>query len=146
MDAPDPHALHRFVAAQQGVYATALAELRAGRKQSHWIWFVLPQIAGLGHSAMARRYAIGALAEARAYLAHPVLGPRLREAVAALMAHADQGPEAVLGPLDALKARSCLTLFAAAAGPAEPLFTEALALLYAGQRDPATLSRLAAGG
>lgn len=140
----DPFGLQRFIEAQAGDYAQALAELRAGQKRSHWIWYVLPQLAGLGTSAMSQRYAIGSLAEAQAYLAHPLLGARLRECVAALNAHRG-GRNAVqmLGPVDAAKCRSCLTLFDAAAGGAEPLFAEALAAFFGGQCDPATLGRLA---
>jgi uncharacterized protein (DUF1810 family) len=133
--------LDRFVAAQEGVWPTALAELRAGRKRTHWMWFVFPQIAGLGHSDMARRYAIASLAEARAYLAHPLLGPRLHEAVAALDAlPAEARAEAVMGGIDAVKLRSSLTLFEAAGGGAA--FAAALDRWFAGERDPATLDRL----
>ncbi len=105
--------LDRFVAAQATDYDTALAELAAGRKRSHWMWYIFPQIAGLGRSPTARHYAIRDLAEARAYLAHPLLGPRYRAAVAALMTHRDRGAVAILGEADALKLRSSLTLFAA---------------------------------
>ncbi|MBU6436312.1 MAG: DUF1810 family protein, partial [Betaproteobacteria bacterium] len=97
----DPFDLARFEQAQQAVYAQALAELRAGRKRTHWMWFVLPQLRGLGASEMSRRYAIASLAEARAYLMHPVLGARLRECVAAICAHAGRGAAAVLGEVDA---------------------------------------------
>lgn len=109
----DPHDLQRFVTAQDqgGTYERALAELRAGRKASHWIWFVFPQIAGLGQSAMSQRYAIESLEEAQAYLEHPVLGPRLVECARALLEH--EGPTAreVLGEIDAVKLRSSMTLF-----------------------------------
>jgi uncharacterized protein (DUF1810 family) len=133
--------LSRFHAAQARDYATALAELRRGRKDGHWIWYVFPQLRGLGRSATAQRYGIADLAEARAYLADPVLGPRLREAVEALVAHPD--PVAVLGGLDATKARSSLTLFhAAGAGWAG----EAIARLYGGEADPVTLSMLREAG
>ena len=135
------HDLGRFVAAHEGVYPTALAELRAGRKTSHWMWFVFPQIAGLGQSAMAQRYAIGSLAEAKAYLDHPVLGPRLRECVGALLDHAGRSATDIMGRPDDLKLRSCLTLFQAAA-PKEPLFAEALAVFFDGKPDLATLARL----
>jgi uncharacterized protein (DUF1810 family) len=113
----DPFDLERFVRAQEasGTYAQALTELRAGRKRSHWMWFVLPQVAGLGHSAMAQRYAVSGLPEARAYLAHPVLGPRLLECVRALDGLDEHDPRQVLGDIDALKLRSCLTLFERAA-------------------------------
>ncbi len=108
--------LERFVAAQAGVYPAALAELRAGEKRSHWMWFVFPQIAGLGRSAMAAAYAIGSIEEARAYLAHPVLGPRYLECVEALLTHRGRSAEAIMGTVDAMKLRSSLTLFAAAGG------------------------------
>ncbi len=123
----DPFALTRFVRAQDegGTYERALAELRAGRKRSHWMWFVFPQLAGLGSSAMAQRYAIGSLAEARAYLAHPVLGERLRECARALLALHGVSAEEVLGGVDALKLRSSMTLFAIAE-PDETLFSEVL--------------------
>lgn len=136
----DPFDLARFIDAQDGVWAHAIAELRAGRKTSHWMWFVFPQIAGLGSSAMARLYAIGSLAEARAYLAHPLLGSRLGEAVAALAAH-HLSAEAMLGAVDAVKLRSSLTLFEAAATDRAP-FAALLDQLYDGVRDPATLARL----
>jgi uncharacterized protein (DUF1810 family) len=139
-----PHDFERFVAAQnQGdTYRTALAELRAGAKRSHWMWFVFPQIAGLGSSPTARHYAIGSLQEARAYLAHPVLGPRLREAAGALAQLDGAGdPEAILGPVDALKLRSSMTLFARA-DPAEPVFATVLDRCYSGATDPATEERL----
>jgi uncharacterized protein (DUF1810 family) len=135
--------LERFVEAQEGTYERALAELRAGRKTSHWMWFVFPQIAGLGRSAMAQRYAISSLDEARAYLAHPVLGPRLRESAAALTALPGHSAEEVLGGIDALKLRSSMTLFARAA-PDEPVFREVLDQYFAGEPDPATDARLPA--
>ncbi|WP_375249447.1 DUF1810 domain-containing protein [Sphingomonas sp.] len=109
--------LDRFLAAQQDVYPVALAELRAGEKRSHWMWFVFPQIAGLGHSAMAARYAIADLGEARRYLAHPVLGSRYAESVAALMRHRDRPATAILGTIDAIKLCSSLTLFDRAGAP-----------------------------
>jgi uncharacterized protein (DUF1810 family) len=118
--------LERFVTAQRGTYEGALAELRAGHKRGHWMWFVFPQIAGLGSSPTAQRYAICGLAEARAYLAHPVLGPRLVEAARALLGSPGGDPVAVLGPVDALKLRSSMTLFAEAA-PDDPLFRAVLA-------------------
>jgi len=131
----------RFVTAQEDMYPQALAELKAGRKQSHWLWFVFPQIAGLGSSPMAVRYAIRSLDEARACLAHPLLGPRLREAVAAMLAHKGAPPEAILGGVDALKFRSSLTLFEAAADDPAP-FTAALVAFYDGERDARTLALL----
>jgi len=132
--------LERFVYAQ----ATDLSfmdELRAGRKQSHWMWFVFPQIAGLGHSTMARRYAIESLDEARAYLAHHVLGPRLRECVSILLALEERDPVVIFGSIDAMKLRSSLTLFMRAA-PQEILFSEALRVFYGGSPDEATDARL----
>ena len=127
----DAYDLGRFVAAQEGVYGRALAELQAGAKRSHWMWFIFPQIAGLGASAMAQRYAIGSLAEARAYLAHPILGERLRACTAAVNAVAGRSAHAIFGAPDDVKFRSSLTLFAAAA-PDEPLFAEALARFFGG--------------
>jgi uncharacterized protein (DUF1810 family) len=114
--------LQRFLDAQDadGTYERALAELRAGRKASHWMWFVLPQIAGLGQSEMSRRYAIASLDEARAYLAHPVLGPRLIECAQALLEHQDKSAQEILGEIDAVKLRSSMTLFARAAELARP--------------------------
>jgi uncharacterized protein (DUF1810 family) len=135
----DPYDLQRFLDAQDTVYERALAELRAGRKTSHWMWFVFPQIAGLGRSPMAQRYAIGSLDEARAYLAHPVLGERLREASRALLDHG--GTEAIFGGIDALKLRSSMTLFDRAAGDDE-VFRRVLDAFFGGEPDPATLGRL----
>jgi uncharacterized protein (DUF1810 family) len=139
----DPFDLQRFVEAQDsgGTYARALDELRAGRKTSHWMWFVFPQIAGLGHSPTAVRFAISGLDEARAYLAHPVLGPRLREAAQALTELPGRSPEYVLGGIDALKLRSSMTLFARAA-PDEPVFGAVLEQYFAGAGDPETERRL----
>ncbi|MGN6375317.1 MAG: DUF1810 domain-containing protein [Sphingomonas sp.] len=137
--------LDRFVAAQQGVYPQALAELRAGAKRSHWMWFVFPQIAGLGHSDMARRYAIRDRVEAAAYLAHPVLAPRLIEAAEAVASHAGRRSAAeIMGGIDAVKLRSSMTLFEAAAPSVEAAapFVRVLDGLFAGERDEATLSRL----
>jgi uncharacterized protein (DUF1810 family) len=133
--------LARFVEAQGGgVYERALAEIRRGAKTSHWMWFVFPQIAGLGRSAMAQRYAIADLEEARAYLAHPVLGERLRACVAALQALPGTDAETVFGGIDAIKLRSSLTLFEKAGGGAD--FSAALDRWYRGNRDPETLARL----
>ena len=139
----DDYGLQRFVEAQDrdGTYDQALREVRAGRKRSHWMWFVFPQIAGLGRSGTAQHYAVSGLAEARAYLAHPVLGPRLRECAAALTALDGTDPVAVLGPVDAQKLRSCMTLFAAAA-PDEPVFRAVLDQYFGGTPDDATTSRL----
>lgn len=144
-DAPagDPFDLERFVAAQAAVYDTALAELRRGRKTTHWIWFVLPQLRGLGRSERARHYGLSGLAEARAYLAHPLLGPRLHECVAALLALPDTSAVAVLGEVDALKLQSCLTLFAAATGAPGSDFEAALVRYFDGRRDAGTLAVLA---
>jgi uncharacterized protein (DUF1810 family) len=133
--------LDRFIDAQRTIWPVALAELRAGRKQSHWMWFVFPQMAGLGSSPTALHYAIGSADEARAYLADPLLGARLGEAVAALLGHRGRAPESILGGIDALKLRSSLTLFEAVADdPAR--FAEALDALYDGARDERTLELL----
>lgn len=136
----DPHDLERFVAAQSRVWPTVVAELEVGEKRSHWMWFIFPQVAGLGGSPMAVRYAIGSLAEAQAYLAHPLLGARLRQGVTLLLAHRDRPAEAILGPIDAMKFRSAMTLFAAA-NPRDPLFPEALGA-FCGGPDPKTLALL----
>jgi uncharacterized protein (DUF1810 family) len=136
----DPFALRRFVEAQSRVYDTAVAELRDGRKTSHWMWFVFPQIAGLGRSPMAQKYALGSLAEADAYLAHPVLGPRLRECAEILTALAGSDAQAIFGGIDALKLRSSMTLFARAAP--DDIFTAVLEQYFGGEEDPATLERI----
>jgi uncharacterized protein (DUF1810 family) len=133
--------LARFVTAQENVYAQALAELRAGRKQSHWMWFIFPQLAGLGHSSTARFYALASAAEARAYLADPLLGTRLREGVAAMLAHRGQRAEAILGGIDAMKFRSSMTLFETVADDPAP-FAEAIEAFYDGARDERTLELL----
>ena len=135
--------LERFVAAQDGggTYPRALAELRAGRKASHWMWFVFPQIEGLGRSPTARAYAIASLAEARAYLEHPLLGPRLRECADALLGLESGDPVAVLGGIDALKLRSSMTLFARA-DPDDERFPAVLRKFYGGEEDEATVTRL----
>ncbi|HVH02948.1 MAG TPA: DUF1810 domain-containing protein [Amaricoccus sp.] len=138
----DGFELDRFLAAQDRVWPEVVAELAAGAKRTHWMWFVFPQLAGLGSSPMAVRYALGSLAEARAYLAHPVLGERLREATRLMLRHAGRPAEAVLGGIDAMKFRSSMTLFAAAA-PAEALFGEAIAAFFDGP-DPRTLALLGA--
>ena len=139
----DAAGLDRFVHAQDagGAYDTALAELRAGHKRTHWMWFVLPQLAGLGRSEMAQRYAVRNLAEARGYLAHPVLGPRLLDCARALTALDTTDPVAVLGGIDAQKLRSSMTLFAHAA-PDEPVFRAVLDQYFDGAEDDATTSRL----
>ena len=135
--------LERFVTAQDegGTYADALAELRAGHKTSHWMWFVFPQLAGLGRSPTAQRYALAGLDEARAYLAHPVLGPRLLACTRALLDLDGSDPERVLGPVDAQKLRSSMTLFAAA-DPAQPAFPAVLAQYFGGAADPVTTGLL----
>lgn len=128
--------LDRFVRAQAGSYDDALAELTAGAKRSHWMWFVFPQIAGLGRSSTAILYAIADLDEARAYLAHPLLGPRYLACVDALLRHAGRDAAAIMGGIDAVKLRSSLTLFDAAGAP--PAVARALAAFFPGP-DPATL-------
>jgi uncharacterized protein (DUF1810 family) len=133
--------LERFVDAQAGVYDQALAELRAGRKRSHWMWFIFPQIAGLGQSDMARRYAIASTDEAAAYLAHPVLGPRLRTCAAAVAAHDDRPADAIFDYPDNLKFYSSMTLFADVA-PDEAVFQTCLDRFFDGAGDPATLERI----
>ncbi len=140
MSGQDPRNLFRFVEAQDGVYETALTELIAGQKRSHWMWFVFPQIAGLGLSALAQYYAIESRAEAREYLDDPVLGPRLRECTQAMLRHPVCTAEAILGTVDALKFRSSMTLFDAV----EPdgVFARALATFYNGARDERTMALL----
>jgi uncharacterized protein (DUF1810 family) len=139
----DPFRLQRFVDAQDrgGVYAQAAAELRAGRKTSHWMWFVFPQIAGLGRSPMAQEYAISSREEAEAYLRHPVLGPRLLECARIVADGAEADPQAIFGATDAMKLRSSMTLFARAA-PDEPVFRRVLDRCFDGAADPATEQRL----
>jgi uncharacterized protein (DUF1810 family) len=132
--------LDRFVAAQDGVYDDALAELAAGRKRTHWMWFVFPQIRGLGSSPAAQRYAIRSLDEARAYLAHPVLGARLRECARALLAVPGRSAREILGHPDDLKLRSSMTLFARAAD--DPALFEAVLDRYYDGPDPLTLTLL----
>ena len=143
----DPSALQRFVDAQDsgGTYDRVLAELHAGAKRSHWMWFVFPQLAGLGRSATARRYALHGLDEARAYLAHPVLGPRLRECAEALLTLDSSDPVAVLGAVDAQKLRSCMTLFDRAASTGEP-FRPVLDRFFGGRPDEATTGLLGGDG
>ena len=141
----DPFRLGRFVEAQDGAFDDALAELRSGAKRSHWMWFVFPQIAGLGHSATSRHFAITGLEEARAFAAHPLLGLRYRQAVEAVLDWSGRrDPAAIFGATDAMKLRSSLTLFAAAM-PEEPLFGRALEALYRSP-DPATLAILGQSG
>lgn len=137
----DPFDLDRFVEAQAKDYARALAELRAGRKRTHWMWYVLPQLRGLGSSSMARLYGIGSAQEAAAYLAHPVLGPRLRECVAAMNALDGRSAVEVLGEIDAAKFRSCLTLFGSV-DPGDAVWRDALDAFFAGVPDARTLAIL----
>jgi uncharacterized protein (DUF1810 family) len=143
MNMEDPYDLQRFVAAQDagGTYTRAVAELRAGRKSSHWMWFVFPQIAGLGYSPTSRRYAITSLAEAQAYLAHPVLGPRLTECAAILAGPHGRTAEQIFGEVDAQKLCSCVTLFSHAA-PGEPVFGQVLEQYFGGVPDAATERRI----
>ena len=133
--------LERFVAAQAGMYPSVVAELRDGRKTGHWMWFVFPQVAGLGMSEMSRRYAIGSLDEAVAYLDHPVLGPRLRESAALVLGTHGRSAEDIFGGIDATKLRSSMTLFHRAA-PDETVFKDVLDRFFDGVADPATDERL----
>jgi uncharacterized protein (DUF1810 family) len=137
----DPFDLDRFVRAQDPVYRDVQEELAQGRKQTHWMWFIFPQVAGLGFSAMSQRYAIGSRAEARAYLAHPVLGGRLNECTNLVLAVQGRTINAILGAPDDAKFRSSMTLFGAVSD--EPLFDQALARYFGGERDGATLEILA---
>lgn len=137
----DPWNLDRFADAQAAVIDDALRELHAGRKQSHWMWFVFPQLQGLGRSAMAQRYAIGSVAQARAYLAHPVLGRRLRECCEAALSIAGRSAHEVFGSPDDLKFHSCITLFDCAA-PGEAVFRRCLDRFFGGERDPQTTGLL----
>lgn len=132
-----PYDLDRFLAAQAPVYEGVLAELRRGRKAGHWMWFVFPQVVGLGPSEMSRHFAIASRDEARAYLAHPVLGARLRECAGLVLTSPTPTAEAFFGPVDALKLRSCMTLFGRVA-PDEPVFAAVLARYYGGAPDDAT--------
>ena len=133
--------LERFVEAQARVWPAPLDEIRAGRKTSHWMWFVFPQLRGLGRSATAERYGIADLQEARAYLAHPVLGPRLTGVLQAMLLHEVSAANTILGDTDALKLRSCATLFQAAGG--DPAFGRILDVFYDGKRCEATLKLIA---
>ncbi|CCE08257.1 conserved hypothetical protein [Bradyrhizobium sp. STM 3843] len=132
--------LDRFVAAQDPLYSQVVAELAAGHKQSHWMWFIFPQLAGLGFSAMAQRYAIGSRAEAEAYLAHPVLGPRLVECTRLVVEVSGKSIHTILGSPDDMKFRSSMTLFDAVSD--QPLFAQALDKYYEGEKDQATLDIL----
>src|SRR3954464_2986078 len=144
-DDGDPHDLQRFVEAQRGVMDGVLRELRAGRKTGHWIWFVFPQLAGLGRSGIARHYGIRSIEEARAYLRHPVLGDRLRDCVSALLATEGSTAEEALGPADAMKVRRPMTLFRRVA-PDDTLFPALLVKWYGGVPDPLTDQLLADAG
>ncbi len=141
-----PHPLQRFLDAQASTYVQAHTELAAGQKRSHWMWFIFPQIRGLGSSAMAQRYAIAGLSEAEAYLAHSVLGPRLRTCTSLVNDTPYPSVDHIFGFPDNLKFHSSITLFAEAAksssGPSDRIFDQALQRFYAGKPDPATLDRL----
>ena len=141
----DAYDLQRFVNAQEAVYPQVVAELRAGRKQSHWMWFIFPQIAGLGFSAMAQRYAIRSRAEATAYLAHPLLGMRLRKCTALVNAVTGKDIHSILGSPDDVKFRSSMTLFAKVT-PGNADFLAALDKYYGGEFDPGTIAKLSATG
>ena len=136
----DPFHLQRFVDAQQGVYAQVCAELAAGCKRSHWMWFVFPQLQGLGRSATAQHYGIASKAEAQAYWAHPLLGPRLKQCTDLVLAVDGRSAQQIFGPPDDLKFRSSMTLFAQATG--EPVFTRALQKYFDGDADPRTIELL----
>ncbi|QEN14174.1 DUF1810 domain-containing protein [Mycolicibacterium sp. ELW1] len=137
----DPFELHRFVDAQDRVYDQVLAELRAGAKRSHWIWFIFPQLAALGSSSTAKRFGISSLAEAQAYLAHPVLGPRLRECARLVLAIEGRTVDDIFGWPDNLKVRSSMTLFSAATDD-DADFVAVLDRFYGGERDTRTLELL----
>lgn len=140
-DQTDPFDLQRFVRAQEPVYPTALEEIRQGQKRTHWMWFIFPQIDGLGHSSTSKHYAIKSAEEARAYLSHPVLGARLKACVQALLEVRDRSALHIFGSPDDLKLRSCMTLFAAVACD-EPVFARALAIYFESTRDTRTLQLL----
>jgi len=143
--AADPHDLQRFVDAQAPVIAAVQAELDAGAKTSHWMWFVFPQLAALGRSSTAKHYGLSGADAARAYLAHPLLGARLVDCSARVLRAAARGRSAlqIFGSIDALKLRSCMTLFEAAAPTAQPVFAQVIDALYGGERDALTQSLLA---
>jgi uncharacterized protein (DUF1810 family) len=138
----DPFDLDRFVMAQAPAYDIALAELIGGRKVTHWMWFIFPQVRGLGHSKMAHQYGIGSLDEARAYLAHPVLGPRIRECVAAVIDSGERNLHTIFGSPDDMKFLSSMTLFSRAAGESDSTFQAALETFASGEQDSATLQLL----
>jgi uncharacterized protein (DUF1810 family) len=137
----DPYDLSRFVRAQEDDYDRALSELRAGRKRSHWMWYIFPQLAGLGSSEISRRYAIRSMDEARAYLGHPMLGPRLQECAEAVLGVEDRSAHAIFGSPDDLKLRSSATLFACAS-PSGSVFERLLERYFGGEPDPVTLRLL----
>jgi uncharacterized protein (DUF1810 family) len=137
----DPYDLSRFVRAQEGEYDRALSELRGGRKRSHWMWYIFPQLEGLGSSEISRRYAIRSIDEARAYLDHPVLGPRLQECVEAVLGVEGRSAHEIFGSPDDMKLRSCATLFARASPPGS-LFERLLEKYFGGEQDPRTLRLL----
>lgn len=137
----DPHDLQRFLDAQAPVYATVCEELRAGRKRSHWMWYIFPQLQGLGISPMVQRYAIASLDEAKAYLAHPVLGARLRECASLVAGVEGRSIENIFGYPDDMKFRSCMTLFSRAA-PDEAIFADCLQKYFDGEPDRLTLDSL----
>jgi uncharacterized protein (DUF1810 family) len=137
----DPYDLQRFVAAQAPAFETACAELKAGRKQSHWMWFIFPQIAGLGHSPMAQRFAIFGRGEAEAYLRHPVLGPRLRRCAELVNGVEGRSAHQIFGSPDDMKFHSSMSLFGSVAGESE-VFLAALRKYFGGEMDPLTLARL----
>jgi uncharacterized protein (DUF1810 family) len=142
MIAPDdPYELSRFVRAQEGDYDRALAELQSGQKRTHWMWYIFPQLDGLGFSTTAKRYAIKSIAEARAYLAHPILGPRLEQSAEAVLRIEGRSATAILGSPDDLKLRSCATLFACVSPPGS-VFDRLLDKYYGGKRDARTLQLL----
>jgi uncharacterized protein (DUF1810 family) len=136
----DPYDLERFVQAQAADYDRALSELRAGKKKSHWMWYIFPQLEGLGHSPMSQRYSIKSVAEAEAYLDHPVLGSRLRECAAVVRDLVGRSALEIFGSPDDMKLRSCVTLFASASG--EPVFEQILEKYFDGEHDEKTLLRL----
>jgi uncharacterized protein (DUF1810 family) len=140
----DPYDLNRFVEAQEAHYSVALSELRSGRKSTHWIWYIFPQIAGLGHSAMSERYAIRSEVEARAYLTHPVLGPRIIECAEAVLGVENRSAIDIMGLPDDLKLKSCATLFAHVS-PDESVFHKILDKYYSSEPDRSTLQRLNVG-
>jgi uncharacterized protein (DUF1810 family) len=140
-DAGDPFDLNRFVSAQENDYERALAEICSGRKRTHWMWYVFPQFDGLGFSSTSRHYAIKSVEEARAYLDHPVLGPRLRECALAAIGIEGRSAAQIFGSPDDLKLKSCMTLFACVSPP-DSVFDRLLDRFYQGQRDPKTLELL----